>query len=157
MKDVNNLTRSALATGLVIIFTSIFSIPSIVNGGYINLGDLIIFIICIKTNLLIATASAAVGSALSDIILGFTMYAPFSFIIKGIMALVISYAYKNTNSKHCIFIGIVLMVVGYFISDLILVDYTFALSNILGNSFQGIVCSLAALAILKKFPKSIDI
>ena len=52
--------------------------------GYINLGDAIIFSIALVFGPVAGFISGAVGSALADIILGYAIWAPFTFVIKGL-------------------------------------------------------------------------
>jgi uncharacterized membrane protein len=70
----------------------------------------------------LAGAAAAIGSALADIILGYAIYAPATFIIKGLMGLVVGFLIKRHGKKFLpivisMSIGGLIMAVGYFIYD----------------------------------------
>jgi hypothetical protein len=77
------LALSGVFAAVIFILTAFVRIP--LATGYIHLGDAAIFAACVYLGRN-AALSAAAGSALADLI-GYPQYAPFTFIIKGAMAL----------------------------------------------------------------------
>ncbi len=69
------------------IFLAIFLIKIPLVNGYANLGDALIFTCALLIPLPYALGASAVGAFLADIISGYPVYAPFTFIIKPLMLL----------------------------------------------------------------------
>jgi uncharacterized membrane protein len=88
MKQSNalKLTLSGVFAALIFIATYFFQFP-LPGSGYVNLGDgfMLIAVLLIGPY---AIPAAAVGSVISDLLLGYAVYAPATFIIKGLMALI---------------------------------------------------------------------
>ena len=89
---------SAMFAALCCVATMIIKIPSPLKG-YINLGDCIVLLSGFMLSPLYAFLAAGIGSAFADILSGYVIYAPATFIIKGIMALSVYYGYKLLNPK----------------------------------------------------------
>ncbi|MBE6657746.1 MAG: ECF transporter S component [Ruminococcaceae bacterium] len=125
--------------------------------GYFNLGD--IFILCAAWSLgpVFGASAAAVGSALADILAGFAVYAPATFVIKGCIALsaallfpLFSALFKKVLAAHICsaIIGESLMVLGYFVYESVFLGLgTGAAASIPGNTLQG-VCGVIGASLL---------
>lgn len=123
---------TALMIALVFIAGSVIRIPTI--GGFIHLGDCMVFLSAIVLGKRRGTIASAVGMALVDIISGYFMWAPFTFLIKGGMAYIagailekIGGSEKRALLKKEDLIAFVasgiFMVVGYFIAGVILAGF----------------------------------
>ena len=84
MNKTKTLTVSAMLAALACVATLI-NVPSV--DGYKNLGDCIVLLSGCLLGPLYGALAAGMGSALSDIILGYAYYAPATLVIKGVMAL----------------------------------------------------------------------
>ena len=84
--NTTKLVRTALMTAIVMALTLIV-LPLPVSQGYINLGDAGVYAALAAVGGGWGVAAAAVGSALADLVLGYSIYAPATFIIKGLAAL----------------------------------------------------------------------
>jgi len=71
-------------TALVCVTTMIFSIYVPQTRGYFNIGEGIIYITALLFGPVIGSVAGGVGSMLSDLLLGYTQYAPATLIIKAI-------------------------------------------------------------------------
>lgn len=129
---------------------TLISVP-LPSGGYANLGDAAVLISGAALGVIYGGISAGVGAALADIVLGFPIYAPGTFVIKAIVAIVaaasrrISKKYsgaKRTILAALIFaVGEATMVLGYFIYEFFILGYGVgAVSGLMGNTAQGAVC-----------------
>ena len=100
MKHTKKLTLCAAFAALCCVCT-MFSIPITANG-YIHPGDSIVLLSAYLLGPLAGGAAAGIGSACADLLLGYAYYAPATFIIKGLMAVVAYYVFKalskSTNS-----------------------------------------------------------
>ena len=84
---------ASLFTALCCVATMIIKIPSPLKG-YVNLGDCIVLVAGWILSPTYGFLAAGLGSALADIFSGYVVYAPATFVIKGIMALVAYYGFK---------------------------------------------------------------
>ena len=142
-KNTKKLTMSALFAALTCVATFI-SIPSI--NGYIHIGDALVIITGILLGPVHGGLAAGIGSALTDLIKGYAVYVPATFIIKGLIAIVCYFIYHKATSKiKNIYIktiiagifGACIMVVGYFGYEFVLYGKG-AIAGIFGNMIQGI-------------------
>lgn len=161
-EKIRKMTLCALFTAFTCLFTMI-AIP-VTGIGYLNAGDSIVILSAWFLGPLYGAFSAAFGSMLSDIFLGYGIYAPATFIIKGIMAIVFSLLYKILSKKNNILafiisaiIAEIIMVFGYFIhAFLILGESWGATATIYANSFQGlfgIIASSVLASVLRKIKR----
>ena len=105
--------------------------------------------------------AAGVGAALADLILGWAMYAPVTLLIKGITALLAGLAMHRAK-KAAVPLALIcclLVPLGYFLFETVLLTAPVAAVNVLPNAFQAIVgASLGTLVgrHLKKLYKRKD-
>ena len=156
---VKNLVLAALFCALIFVVTAVLPIP-LGNGGYANLGDTIIAVSAFFLGPVWGFLAAGVGSALSDLFLGYGIYAPATFIIKGTMAVAYililrPFAKKKIASIPMTVVASIvaeaIMVLGYFAFESILYKTPAgALPNVPGNLIQaavGIVCGTVLVSI----------
>jgi uncharacterized membrane protein len=103
-KSIQGTAVLSLMTALVFLLTFVIRVPLLY--GYINLGDLGVYIAAYLLGP-VAALPAAIGSALADFSGGYVQYGAPTFIIKGMMGLVVGVmARKGTlpryaPSNHC--------------------------------------------------------
>lgn len=83
-KTLRKYIVTALFISFIFICTRFLQFP-IGNSGYIHLGDAFIYLACVALPFPFAAIAAAIGASLADITSGYLIWAPFTFIIKGIM------------------------------------------------------------------------
>ena len=122
-KNLKKLTLSALLASLTFIFTRFFAIPTAI-GGSVNVGDAIVLLSGIILGPIYGAISAAVGSSLADLLSPFVIYTPATFVIKGIVAIIVAILFKqlkNIDLKVNIIISSIVaeiaMILGYFIFE----------------------------------------
>lgn len=157
-KKVLNVVLAGVAAAAVFLMTYFVKIP--MGYMFVNLGDAAIIIFSAFLTPTASFVSAAVGSTLADLALGYTMYAPITFVVKGLVGLIISAMSKKVNIEFSALIGEVIMIGGYFISELLIFPLfeegfglATAISSIPLNSLQaiaGILVGSIAVRILKK-------
>lgn len=137
--SVKKLTMAGLMAALICVLTMFPHIPIPAGSGYIHLGDGMILLAAMLLGPL-AIPAAAVGSMLADIFSGFALYAPATFVIKGLVALVAWLLYHKGNILRTVVAFIAAetaMVAGYFTFEWF-VAREYAVVDILGNSIQAI-------------------
>lgn len=145
---------ASLFAAIVFVATVIVKIPSPLKG-YLNLGDCVVLLAGWALSPMYGFLAAGLGSAIADIQSGYMIYAPATFLIKGIMALVVSIAYVKYGKglKTRIVSGLfaeIFMVFGYYIFEGFLYGFGPALLNVLPNAFQGIVGLIIFIIISQK-------
>ena len=142
---------SAVFAALICASTFVIKIPSPLQG-YINLGDCFVLLASWMLIRRLGVLSSAVGSALADLIAGYAIFAPATFIIKGLMALVCYHCFKAVKKNAqtgvaAIVSGIAaecVMMLGYFIYESFLYGIKAASAGIPFNAIQGAVCIVPA-------------
>lgn len=115
---LQKLIMTALLMALIMITTMAVQIP-ILGGGYIHPGDGFVLMSGLILGPVWGFVSAGVGSALADIALGFTPYAPATLLIKGLMAFLVGH-WKKAHFKWislAFVLAEIIMVLGYFIYE----------------------------------------
>lgn len=139
---VYDLVVTAVLTALVFVFTSFLNIrlPISVNGGLIHLGNIMMVIACMLFGPKKGALSAALGMGLFDLVSGWTIWAPFTAIIRGAMGYVMGvFMQRRTGSRLANgFVGVLLggavQVAGYYLAECILYGNPIvALSSIPGE------------------------
>ena len=67
------------------------------TGGYINVGDVIIFTSAILFGPMVGALAGGIGSAVADILFGYPAFAPYTFVIKGLEGFVAGYISRDGN------------------------------------------------------------
>lgn len=150
---IYKITLAALFAALIYVATRFFIIP-LPGNGYANLGDCFVITAGFILGPIYGACAAGLGSALSDLILGYGIYIPATLIIKAVVAVVVYYCFNILSKQKikapvsiCIsaVIAEIFMVVGYFIFELCLFGIGVALPDIIGNTLQGAVGAAAAI------------
>ena len=141
------LCIQGLLVALVTISTMIFQFPVSATQGYIHLGDSMILLISVFFGAKYGMVAGGVGSAMADLLSGYGHWAPFTFIIKGVMGYLIGKVASFSENNQKFFttrnmlgsvLGIIWMVFGYFIGGGILKSsFAVAAVSIPENLVQG--------------------
>ena len=150
---------SALFAALICVATMVVKIPTPLNG-YINLGDCVILVAAFTLPCGYGFLAAGIGSALADVLSGYTAYAPATFVIKGLMVLVVFAVTKllKTNKPNLIKVlsGVLAelwMVLGYYIFEGFMYGFAPSLANIPMNLIQGVAGLILAVILIKVLEK----
>lgn len=163
-KKLVNLSLTGLFAAIIFLATFLFKIPLPSGYGYVNFGDGFI-LACVLFLGAYAVPAAAIGSFLADLIAGYGIYAPATFVIKGLCALaawifIVKIAGKFKYKAISYILGAVfaesLMAVGYFLFEWALYGFSAALSGMPFNLIQGI-CSIVIFFALAPIVKKIKI
>ncbi|MEE0858105.1 MAG: ECF transporter S component [Acutalibacteraceae bacterium] len=144
---------TGLMAALVCVATAVLVIP-LPTSGYANLGDCLVIISGYMLGPVYGALASGIGAGLSDLFLGYGIYAPFTFLIKAVMAIMVYYITKLGRERSfgiqllftviAAIVAEVIMVGGYFTLEVFLYGVEGALPNIFGNSMQGIFGCLSA-------------
>ena len=142
---------ATVSTALTALMTCImFPMPKPL--GYVNLGEIAIFLSAILFGPFIGAFSGGVGSMIADIALGYYVYAPATLLIKGFEGFIVGYL-RKINEIVAMLIGSASMIFGYFLFDYILygpvawLDLIFFIASLIRISLSYLI-----LKALKKLP-----
>jgi len=155
------LVFSALMASLVCVLTLVIRIPSPYKG-YINLGDAAVLLCGWMLSPLYGFFAAGIGSFLADLFSGYPVYAPATFLIKGVMALLacgfFRLLHKKVGNTARYVVGAVIaelwMSLGYFVFEGFLYGFLASLPNLPVNLVQGAAGLLAGVLLAKVFERS---
>lgn len=130
--SLKRLVLAALFAALACVATMSIRIPTPGTNGYIHPGDVIVILSGVILGPVWGFLAGGIGSALSDLIGGYFMYVPVTFVIKGLIALVAGLIYekigKTQKSRYiAVILGgiadIILVAGGYFLCESTFLGY----------------------------------
>lgn len=162
--NTKKITLTALFAALTCVATMIIKIPTPGTGGYIHLGDAFVVLSGIILGPVYGALAAGIGSAMSDLIGGYFIYVPITFIVKSIIGLTVALLYRHlpvsfNSTVKCIICGIdatVIVAAGYLFFELFMYG-SGALASVPANIVQGIsglVISTIVLPVINRIVKT---
>jgi uncharacterized membrane protein len=157
---VFKIIAAAIFAALVFVVTSqIPPIPIPATSGYFNIGETTIYIAALIFGPLVGAFSGGVGSAFSDAFLGYGLFAPGTFFIKGAEGLIVGFLNSTlrrriSNLTVCASIAVVVggaeMVAGYFLYELFVIGYPLAvaLAEVPFNIVQMLIGLIVAIPVM---------
>ena len=136
------LTTSALFAALICVTTAyVCHIPFGTNGGYIHIGDALIYLAAAILPTPYAMGAAALGGLFADLFTA-PIWAPATFIIKALIASTFTFRRNNiVNARNiiAIFEAAIISIVGYYIAEVILFgNAAVAVLSIVSSSIQAL-------------------
>ncbi|MEM2094882.1 MAG: ECF transporter S component, partial [Candidatus Bathyarchaeia archaeon] len=124
--------------------------PVPATGGYINIGDAMVFVSALLFGPIVGGFAGGVGSALADLLGGYLVFAPITLVVKGLEGFVaglIRDGISPVRDALAVLVGGIIMIVGYLISEAIILGLGFAAASVEvpGNILQILVGGLASL------------
>ncbi len=159
-KTTKKLIFAGLFAALCCVATMVIRIPTPL-GGYINAGDALVLLAGFLLGPLWGALAAGTGTALADLVLGYAMFVPGTFVIKFTAALVAGAILKSAIPKKptvkAVIGGIaaeIIIIAGYFAYEFFALSFGLAAAaNIPLNVVQavfGIAAGAALFAALSK-------
>ena len=160
MNKTQTMVKGALLAALTTVATMVIHIPSSTNG-FVNLGDCFVLLAGWLLGPFWGFLAGGIGSAMADMLLGYTHYVPGTFIIKGLTALIAAVLFEKLKGKGFTslivssVVGEAEMVLGYFLfASLILGKGMARALSIPGNVFQATVGIIAGIKLYKVAEKT---
>lgn len=160
-KTTKKLIFAALFAALTCVATMVIKIPTPL-GGYIHAGDAVVLLAAFLLGPLWGALAAGLGSALADIVSGYVIYAPGTFVIKAVVALLAGWLLsrrfvKNQLAKSIIagIVAEIVMVGGYLLYEAVFLGFgVAAAANIPMNAIQGAFGAVAGAALFVALSKT---
>ena len=145
--NLKKIVMTALFAALSCVATMSIHIPTPGTGGYIHPGDAVVILSGVILGPVYGLLAGGIGSAMADLIGGYFIYVPITFVIKGLVALAAGLIYQKlgysskTRFTSVILGGIadiVLVAGGYCLCEIFLYGVSGALASVPANIIQGI-------------------
>lgn len=153
---------NALFITLTLVATMFINIrlPIMGNGGLIHLGNVPLFIAAFVYGRKTGAIAGAFGMAAFDLISGWTIWAPFTFIIVGAMGFVAGLISEKMPGNRivvsilAIIAALLVKVVGYYFAEVILyANWVQPFGSIPGNVMQVVIAGLIVVPIAGRLKK----
>ncbi|MGO8807428.1 MAG: ECF transporter S component [Candidatus Bathyarchaeia archaeon] len=157
------VAQAGIMAALVAVATYAVQVPIPATKGYLNFGDIMIFVSALTFGPLVGSFAGGVGSALSDVAGGYaSTYAPFTLIIKGAEGIIVGLIAKRGSRKRSILavaVAGVEMVSGYFLAEFFGLSLGWAAAtevpfNILQIVAGGVIGIPIAVILWKRLPEA---
>lgn len=160
-EHLKSLVVTALAIALTYIFTAFINIrlPLAANGGLIHLGNVPLFIFAIIFGKKTGAIAGGVGMGLFDLLSGWTAWAPFTFIIVGIMGYVTGLITEKKKGYGWMIVAmlaaLLIKIAGYYIAEgIIYGNWLVPLSSIPGNVIQVVTAMVVVMIVIEPLKKA---
>lgn len=164
--NTTDLIITSMLIALVFVATVMLNIklPISANGGLVHLGTAMLFIASILFGPKKGAIAGAVGMGLFDLMMGWTLWAPFTIVARGLQGYIVGKIAwsngRNGNSYVFNLVGTivsapVMLAVYYICERVIFGSWVIPLGSIPGNLVQivvGMCIALPVCAVLKKLP-----
>ena len=158
MKDTKTMVKYGMLMALTTVMTMAIRIPTPGTNGYLNLGDMVVFLSALILGRKGGFVVGGVGSAMADLLSGYTHYAPITLIVKGLEGYIAGRIYETRLGQRvpllATTIGGIWMAFGYYFAEIFMYGGKAALASIPGNLLQGIVGAITAVALFAALKKT---
>ncbi len=144
------MVLGAVFAALILMATTFLKIPG--ATGYYHLGDGFIYAAAVLLGPVLGGMAAAVGSMLADVLGGYAIWAPWTFVIKGLTAIAVGLVAYRARSWPRIGLGMVLgaavTIAGYALAAYVMYGFAAVLPETYFNVAQtgfGILIGFALL------------
>ena len=162
-KNLLKVVFGGLMAALVCVATAVMVIQ-LPTGGYANLGDCFVILSACILGPVYGALAGGIGAGLADLFLGYGIYAPFTFIIKAFMAVVVYFIINKSKESSfkkqmgfiilASIIAELIMVGGYFTVEAFMYGVQGAAANILGNAIQGVFGCVSSVVVYTVMAKA---
>lgn len=153
--SVREIVIAGVCIALTFVATFInLKLPIAANGGLVHLGNVPLFIAAILFGKKTGALAGGIGMGLFDLMGGWTLWAPFTFVIVGLMG----YTVGAITEKHkgfrwnllALTVACVIKIVGYYIAEVIIYQNWIApVTSIPGNLVQITVAAVIVLPVVE--------
>ena len=142
------------------VFTRFIVVPIAATGGYFNFSDVAVYFTAFAFGPWVGLIAGGVGTALSDLSLGFTSFAPLTLLAHGLEGFVAGWLGRGRGLVPMVvawLVGTVVMCGLYFLGEgLVLTGWGAAAAELPFNLFQNLVGGVVGiplvLAVRRAYP-----
>lgn len=153
---VQEMVITAVFIALTFVITTYINvrIPFIpANGGLVHLGNVPVFVAAAIFGKRTGALTGAVGLGLFDLLNGWVSWAPFTFVICGLIGYVYGVVMKGRNhiGFHvlAVFLAVVIKIAGYYVAEgIIYGNWVAPAASIPGNIVQIVTAGIIAVPLV---------
>ncbi|MEH7419463.1 ECF transporter S component [Neobacillus drentensis] len=155
---------NALFIALTLVATMFINLrlPIMGNGGLIHLGNVPLFIAALVYGKKTGAIAGAFGMGLFDIISGWAIWSPFTFIIVGTMGFLAGLISEKLPGKRvlvntvAVAVALIIKVVGYYFAEVILYgNWIQPFGSIPGNIMQVVLAGIIVVPLVGRLNKKV--
>ncbi|WP_040203471.1 ECF transporter S component [Neobacillus jeddahensis] len=156
---------NALFIALTLVATMFINIrlPIMGNGGLIHLGNVPLFIAAMVYGKKTGFVAGAFGMGLFDLISGWAVWSPFTFLIVGAMGFAVGLISEKVPGKRVIVnslavaCALIIKVVGYYFAEVALYgNWIQPIGSIPGNVMQVVIAGIIVVPLAGRLKKTLD-
>lgn len=145
-QNLKKMVIAALFAALACVATMSIRIPTPGTNGYIHPGDAMVVLAGVFLGPVWGLAAAGIGSAMADLLGGYFLYVPITFVVKGAVAFAAGILYqkigRTAKSRYvAVILGgvsdILLVAGGYFLCEYLIYGPA-AAASVPANLIQGL-------------------
>lgn len=145
------LVINALFISLTLVATMFINLklPIMGNGGLIHLGNVPLFLAAMIFGKKTGAVAGAFGMGIFDLIMGYALWAPFTFFIVGAMGFFAGLISEKIPGKRVVVntlavaVALIIKVVGYYFAEVILYgNWIQPFGSIPGNVLQVVIAGI---------------
>lgn len=155
---------NALFIALTLVATALINIrlPIMGNGGLIHLGNVPLFVAAMIYGKKTGAIAGAFGMGLSDVISGWAIWSPFTFIIVGAIGFVVGLISEKVPGNRylvntlAVILALIIKIVGYYFAEVILYgNWIQPFGSIPGNVMQIVIAGIIVVPLVGRIKKQI--
>jgi uncharacterized membrane protein/putative methionine-R-sulfoxide reductase with GAF domain len=142
------LAAGAVMTVLVLASTYVHLVQT-PPGGYIHLGDIIIYFTAFAFGPWVGLVAGGLGCAAADLLAGYAEFAPLTFVVHGLQGFIAGWIVRRNAGPIRLVVAVTaggaVLVGGYFLGEILLLDLESAISEVPWNTLQALVGTLGSV------------
>ncbi|MEH7883392.1 ECF transporter S component [Bacillus sp. JJ1609] len=156
------LVINALFIALTLAATMFINLrlPLMGNGGLIHLGNVPLFIAALVYGRKTGAIAGAFGMGLFDILSGWALWAPFTFVIVGAMGFTAGLISEKVPGNRVVVntlavaVALLIKIVGYYFTEVILYgNWIQPFGSIPGNVMQVVIAGIIVIPLVGRFKR----
>lgn len=156
--DAKKLVLTALLAAVVTVTTMVVNIPLPRVQGYVNVGDTVVLVAGLLFGPAVGALAGAIGSSAADLLLGYALWAPWTFVIKGVEGFLAGWLLRRfKKAAPSAGAAALAMVGGYFLVSCLLYGVGAALASLPGDLIQGSSSVLLSLVLFHPLRKQLTL
>ncbi|MDD2481714.1 MAG: ECF transporter S component [Lutispora sp.] len=149
-KRIKKVAFLGLFMAFLVIATTIFRFPVPTFNLYFNLGESVIYLVALIFGGPAGAIIGGVGSALSDVLGGYPVWAPITLVIKGIEGFIVGILARKFNPYIAVAAGAIFMMIGYATAAGILYGVGAVPVELAGDFVQVFIGGVIAIPLYKR-------
>ena len=162
--STRTIVINALFIALTFVATMFINIrlPLMGNGGLIHLGNVPLFIAALVYGKKTGAVAGAFGMGLFDLISGYTLWAPFTFVIVGAMGFIAGLISEKVPGNRilvntlAVATALIIKVVGYYFAEVIIYgNWVQPFGSVPGNILQVGIAGIIIVPLVGRLKKRV--